>query len=529
MKRPALSVLILVAVVTGGVIGFLLSRMEPAAEPEQSAVDSEPGVQPAPIVSGSRPDVRLPEWDGAIYPDGAVPGEAIVYFQDRQAYLAYLAMLTQAGLAPLGQIDELMVLRLDEATMISELPRNYDGELGFNFRVEQPAPPVELDPGAMASLQPYGMLASQIAGELEGDGSDVMVAILDSGILANQLFDDVYIVHVDLAGGGVDGEGAGHGTAVASIISGKGGVAPKAELFVVRVLDDSGEGHSFHAAEGIVQAVDQGVRVINMSFGLYQDTALLRNAVRYAHERGVLMVASAGNDAYLGLPFPAAYSEVIAVTAIDASGKQAIFPNQSEEIDMAAPGVGILSAQDETGTTFFSGTSAAAPFVSGTLAALVSEDPTRASSENVDLLKRYLNDAGSIGTDPVYGAGVLDWDRLRERNQPGRADLALADIFLRSDATPGTMMPIEVVIQNRGTKWLSSSSLEVLIGEGDPVQFTIESLSPGKSSARKVYAVVPVSDSDDSLRVAASVLPDESDQDVRLENNLKAVEFRLAQ
>ncbi|MGB0417020.1 MAG: hypothetical protein ACPGKS_09245, partial [Coraliomargarita sp.] len=79
MKRPALSVLILVAVVTGGVIGFLLSRMEPAAEPEQSAVDSEPGVQPAPIVSGSRPDVRLPEWDGAIYPDGAVPGEAIVY------------------------------------------------------------------------------------------------------------------------------------------------------------------------------------------------------------------------------------------------------------------------------------------------------------------------------------------------------------------------------------------------------------------------------------------------------------------
>ena len=528
MKRPAFYVLILVAVFMGGIVGFLLSRMEPALDSEKTAPSAGPEIGAAPVASRSAPEVRLPEWDGAIYPDGAVPGEAIVYFQSREDYLAYLAALTKAGLAPLGQIDELLVLRLDEATMISQLPRNYKGELGFNFRVEQPAPPVELNPTVMASVQPYGLLASQITGELEGDGSDVMVAILDSGIIAHQLFDDVYIVHIDLVGGGVDGEGAGHGTAVASIISGKGGVAPNAELFVVRVLDDVGEGHSFHAAEGIVQAVDQGVQVINMSLGLYQDTALLRNAVRYAHERGVLMVASAGNDAYFGLPYPAAYPEVLAVTAVDANSKQAMFPNQSNEIDFAAPGVGILVAQDEMGTTFFSGTSAAAPFVSGTLAAMVSAAPERSATEHVNLLKRHLNESGSIGTDPVYGEGVLDWDRLRERNRPGRADLALADIYLQPDATPGTMMPIEIVIQNRGTKWLSSSSLEVLIGDADPVEFTIESLPPGKASSRKVYAAVPSEGSGDYLQIGASVFPDESDDDVRLDNNLKAVEFRLA-
>ena len=528
MKCPRFVVLIAVALVLGSLIGLWLSQLQRVDETAEAASDSTGRPLAIPIERGPLPE-PLPQWDSALYPDGAVPGEVVVYFESREDYLAYLSALTQEGLAPLGQIDELLVLRLDEATMIRKLPRGNKGELGYNFKVEQPAPPIELDPISVASLRPYGMLAAQITGELEGDGSGVMVAILDSGILPHQLFDDVYIVHIDLAGGGVEGAGAGHGTAVASIISGSGGVAPNAELFVVRVLDDAGAGHSFHAAEGVVQAVDQGVKIINMSLGLYQDTALIRNAVRYAHERGVLMVASAGNDAYLGLPYPAAYPEVISVTAIDATHKQAIFPNQSDQIDFAAPGVGILAAQDETGTTFFTGTSAAAPFVSGTLAALVSADPERSSKETVDLLRRHLNDAGAIGEDQVYGGGIMDWDRIRERNQPGRADVSLAAIYLQPDATPGTMMPIEVVVQNRGTKWLAASSLEVLIGEADPVQFTIESMGPGQSTARTVYAAVPAQDSGESLRIAASVLPDESDDDVRFENNLKAVEFRLAE
>jgi len=492
-------------------------QSEPAPDPV-SVRYPQPGEYPG--------DVRVSMAEGAMqYPRGAMPGEVIVYFQNPEDYAAYVAALLKEGIAPLGRIDELLSLRLDEASLIRLPPSEYGGDLGYNFYVQQPLPPVDLDPAALESLRAYGQYAAEITGDLEGDGSGVMVAILDSGISANALFDDVYIVHVDLVGGGVDGPGAEHGSAVASIIAGDGGIAPNAELFVVRVLDDQGIGHSFHTAEGIIQAVDQGVQVINLSLGMYQDTSLLRHAVRYAAERGVALVASAGNEAYAELPYPAAYESVLTVTAVDAQGRQAIFPNQSMSIDFAAPGVGIVAALDEDATQLFSGTSAAAPFVSGTLAAMISAAPERSISDHLTILRQHLNEAGALGVDPVYGAGVLDWERLRLRNQPGRADVALAEIHLELDAQPGTTVPVEVIVQNRGTKWLSSSSLEVMVDDNDPVSFVIESLQPGQSSARKVYVQVPGLTIDTSVRVAASVMPDEADSDVKLENNLKAIQF----
>src|SRR5690606_921845 len=159
---------------------------------------------------------------------------------------------------------------------------------------------------------------------------------------------------------------------------------------------------------------DRGAAIINMSLGLYADADVVREAVHYAHDKGVVMVAAAGNDAFTQLAYPAAYPEVLAVTAVDAAGRQALFPNQSTTIDFAAPGVGLLAAAVDDRVESFSGTSAAAPVVTGTLAALISEDPSWTPIQAVAVLQRYLNDAGAAGIDPVYGAGVLDWDRLRE-------------------------------------------------------------------------------------------------------------------
>lgn len=468
------------------------------------------------------------DWTFLDYPQGAVEGEGLLYFSTRSDYLAYLATITRDGFPPLGQIDELLVLRLDEATLMRYRQISARGHLGYNFRVTQPAPPAEVNPAALADLKAYGAMAREIVGELEGDGSGVMVGVLDSGIFPNALFDEDYIVHIDLVGGGVDGSGAEHGTAVASIISGRGGVAPNAELFVVRVLDDTGTGHSFHAAEGIVQAVDQGARVINMSLGVYEDTILLRNAVRYAHQRGVLLVAAAGNDGYAELPYPAAYPEVLAVTAIDESGQQAGFSNQSSLIDFAAPGVGVLVAKDKTGASLFTGTSAAAPFVSGTLAAMLSANVQRSSLDQLQLLRRHLNDAGPLGTDALYGDGVIDWDRIRERNLSGRADMALADIYVPRDAKPGTTVPVQIVVQNRGTKWLSNSVLKIVVGDAEPVEFSIESLASGQSTKRTVYTMLPIEGSGDSLKVAAEVSLSAEETDVRSENNFKGIQFRLA-
>lgn len=471
-------------------------------------------------------DPVSPSW-AVTFPKGAIEDEMILYFTNRQEYQDYLKMLAHAGFSPLGQIDELMVVRIGKQAMVGPKPSTFGGESGFSYRVQRPRPPVDVAPELYAQLYAYGESARVIIGSsFEGDGSGVLVGILDSGITAHSQFGDVYIAHIDLVGGGVDGPGAEHGTAVASIIAGAEGIAPSAELLVVRVLDDQGLGNSFHVAAGIVQATDLGVDVLNMSLGVYQDTQLLREAIRYAHSKGVILVAAAGNDGYPQMPYPAAYPQVLSVTAVDAVGRQALFPNQSERIDFAAPGVGVLTAKEDTGTMLFSGTSAAAPFVSGSLAALLSSEIPRTHQEVVDVMRKYLDEAGAPGSDPVYGAGVVNWDRLRERNTTTVRDVAVAEIYLQPNAQPGTTMPIEVIVQNRGTSWLTSAALSVVVGESDPVDFTIGTLGPGQITTRKVFAQVPPITSGVPLNIAAQVLTDEPLVDVRFENNTKVVLFK---
>ena len=193
-----------------------------------------------------------------------------------------------------------------------------------------------------------------------------------------------------------------------------------------------------------------------------------------------------------------------------------------------SPGVGVLTAYEDKGTTLFSGTSAAAPFVSGTLASLISGDDALPPKQAVEALKRYLNDQGAPSADPVYGAGLVDWDRLRERATPNLLDVALADIYLQPNAQPGNTMPIEVTVQNRGTNWFSDAQLEIFVGEAEPISFILGSLGPGQTTTRKVYTQIPSLDSDDTLSLAARVMPKKVEDDIRLDNNLKAVTFRSA-
>lgn len=532
MKFHRLSWILFTLALFGALVGFIISSVSPfpyffgaVAEEELRASDLAAQVDfDFPLRSSDQGGVQ-----DLAYPIKAILGELVVHFDNRKDYLAYLEALTNADIEPLGQIDELLAVRIPESALLQTNFGQFGAHSSYSYPIECPLPPVEIDPEALASLSLYGHSACAITGGfITGQGEGVIVAILDSGIQAHPQFDEVYIVPIDLAGGGVAGPGAAHGTSVASIITGSEGIAPAAELFVVRVLDDEGLGNSYDAAQGIVQAVDYGVQIINMSLGVYQDTLALRQAVKYADDRGVIMVAAAGNDGYNRMPYPAAYPQVLAVTAVDANGQHALFPNQSEEIDFAAPGVGILAAKEDKGTTLFSGTSAAAPFVSGTLASLMSGAGALPPKQAVEILKRYLNDQGAPSADPVYGAGLVDWDRLRERATPNLLDVALADIYLQPDALPGTTMPIEVTVQNRGTNWFSDAQLEVFVGEAKPVSFVLGSLGPGQTTTRKVFTQIPSLDSDEMLSLAARVMPNELEDDVRLNNNLKAVTFRPA-
>ena len=531
MKSQRLPWILLGLALFGALIGFFLSterslsffsetdaKIELEASDLAAQVDSD-----FPVRSNDQVGIQ-----DLAYPSNAIPGELVFHFDSRQDYLAYLKALTNEGIAPLGQIDELLALRISERALLQANLAQSAARASYSYQIERPLPPVEIDPEALANLRHYGLSARAITGGIvAGQGEGVIVAILDSGIQAHSQFDHIHIMPIDLVGG-VTGRGAAHGTSVASIITGREGIAPAAELFVVRVLDDEGLGNSYDVAQGIVQAVDLGVQIINMSLGVYQDAALLRQAIKYADDRGVIMVAAAGNDGYNRMPYPAAYPQVLSVTAVDAGGQHALFSNQSKEIDFAAPGVGVLTAKEDKGTTLFSGTSAAAPFVSGTLASLISGDDALSPKQAVEALKRYLNDQGPPSADPVYGAGLVDWDRLRERATPNLLDVALADIYLQPDAQPGNTMPIEVTVQNRGTKWFSDAQLEVFVGEAEPISFILGSLGPGQTTTRKVFTQIPSLDSDETLSLAARVMPKKVEDDIRLDNNLKAVTFRSA-
>lgn len=503
---------------------FLLSRKQrvdpiPAIQANVTAIDSG-----AERMNRS----KLPiETSNTWYPSGAIPGERIIHFSNREDYLSYLKTLSESGLSPKGTIDALLAIRVSD-TVLSQLnPAIYGGQEHFSYQIEQPLPPAELNPELLSELRAFDASAGAIiGGEFEGDGSGVLVGILDSGIEDHAYFDGLNIDSVDLTGRGISGAGSGHGAAVASIIAGKEGIAPAADLLVIRVLDDQGVGSSFDLANGIIHAVDQGAQVINLSLGLYQDTQTLRDAVRYAQAQGVILVAAAGNDGYSQLPYPAAYPQVLSVTAVDGRGRQAVFPNQSEAIDFAAPGVGISAVGEDANKQLFSGTSAAAPFVTGTLAALLSADSTLTAQQAVELLGRYLDDAGAAGTDPIYGGGLLNWDRLRERATKDVNDLALADIYLQAGVLPGTTMPVEVTVQNRGTAWMPVAELTVLVGESAPQKFTVGTLAPGQTTTRKIHVQVPTLQSGEMLQIAARVLTEDVFGDVRPENNAKAVFFR---
>lgn len=526
IKSKQFSRVIVLVVLLGLYIGWRLGNIPSDSEPIENLPDERSDrpmsglLESRSMLSGTENASRFR------YPEGAVEDEVVIMFKDSQSYLDYLATLQRAGIEPLGRIDALGVLRLDIATFTRFKTSQDAVEISFNFRISRPPPPLEALPSLALELKPYNQTAAQITGTLSGDGSRILVAVLDSGLYEHNAFEHTEVEELVLAGKHLDDPGAEHGTAVASIIGGKDGVASASSLLVVRVLGEDGLGHSFHAAEGIIRAVEKGAEIINMSFGLYQDSALLRHAVQYAQGRGVLLVASAGNDRYTVLPYPAAYPEVLSVTAIDARNRQAGFPNQSESIDFAAPGVAILTAAEEGKTQLFTGTSAATPFVTGTLASLLSRDPLQSPDQVVAELKQSLNESGALGPDPLYGGGWVDWDRLSDTGESERADIALADIHLPADALPGTNVPVEVIIQNRGNQWLSGGELAIQISDESEVQsFPLRSMQPGEALSYKVFAQIPPAHWDKLLRIAAQVKPDESIEDRVPENNFRIIEL----
>ena len=246
------------------------------------------------------------------------------------------------------------------------------------------------------------------------------VAIVDTGLRSGLADLEGRVLHhlgYDFAEGDPDPrDGHGHGTHVAGTVAAAfnnstsiAGVAPGACVFGVKVLSDEGEGTSEAVAAGIVHAADVGARIINLSLGCDCDVQqVIEEALAYAAARDVVIVAAAGNDGKSKLHYPASSPKTIAVAALDRNFALASFSSHGPGIDLAAPGVDVVSLFRDGESCMGSGTSMATPHVAGAAALLRSRNPALNREQIPALLRSKARDLGAPGYDTKFGAGLVD-------------------------------------------------------------------------------------------------------------------------
>lgn len=331
-----------------------------------------------------------------------------------------VANLSEKSLEGLNQRKE--IKRIDDDIIIYALER--PGELG-----KKPSGGAALP----AEVLPWGV--DRIDADLTWNtttGDTVKVAVVDTGIS---------LTHPDLKNNIKGGYNAinprysanddnGHGSHVAGIIAavdnkiGVIGVGPNIDLYAVKVLNRNGSGYLSDIIEGLDWCIANGIQVINMSLGTPTYNKSFEDAIKRVDAAGITQVAAAGNSGPYNntVNYPAKFSEVIAVSAIDNTNTIAYFSSRGQEVDLTAPGANIYSTYKGTSYKTLNGTSMASPHVAG-VAALVLDvkscdynlDGICAPQEVREKLQNSVEDLGALGKDDLYGYGLIKADKAIAR------------------------------------------------------------------------------------------------------------------
>lgn len=294
---------------------------------------------------------------------------------------------------------------------------------------------------------------------------NVVVAVLDTGVDYN---------HPELAGKVIKGydyvnsdtdpmDDHGHGTHVSGIIAAKtnnslgiAGVCPNCKILAIKVADETGASDIVNIASGIVEAVDSGSRIINLSLGAIGNSLVLETAATYAYARNAILVTAAGNSAADSRTFtPNNISCItpsdpgadctLGVGATDASSKRSTYSNWGADVDVVAPGGGYLqdvistkSSQNTLPSQYYigsqfvrlSGTSMAAPHVAGLAGLILSKNSSLTAKQIRNVILNSSTDLGQPGVDYGYGTGLINaGNALSQMNTADRPIVAIASPF----------------------------------------------------------------------------------------------------
>jgi subtilisin family serine protease len=376
-----------------------------AAETPGAVFTSTPTIQPAAVLSGNY-----------------VANEVLVRFKNSATEEKIDGCLKQINGEIISTIDEISVTVIRSETvnvsnavaLLSACPSVRYVEPNYLAQMTDTIPSDSdwgLQYGLINIRAPQGW-------DLSRGSSNVTIAVVDTGVdlghpdLSTKIVGGYDFVNNDA----IAQDDNGHGTHVAGIAAaasnngtGVAGVSWGARIMPVKVLNAGGGGTYGDVVAGITWAADNGAHVINLSVGGTAPSLALQNAVDYAVNKGVIVVAAAGNDGVNLVRYPAVYPNTIAVGATDSSNNLAGFSNFGPEIDLVAPGVSIYSTNLGGTYGYRNGTSMATPYVAG-LAAILRGIPGNSAGTVRSILEGTALDLGPAGWDAFYGNGLIQMD-----------------------------------------------------------------------------------------------------------------------
>lgn len=352
-----------------------------------------------------------------------VEGEVIVAFKRNLTQAKIDNIIRSNGGKASDKIKSLNVYRLKIKGDVKRSAKRYRGVRGVkyaepDFRIASLTTPND---SLFSSQWAPVRISAPAAWDIErGLNNPVVVAVIDTGVdKANAELGSKIVSGYDFVNNDLDAvDDNGHGTHVAAIAAaetnnaqGIAGISWGAKVMPVKVLDMWGSGTTFDACKGILFAADNGAKVINMSFGGSSYSVTERDSVDYAYNKGVTLIAAAGNSSSNTYLYPAALDNVISIAATDPNDLRAGFSTFNDKVDLAAPGVSIISSVLHGQFESWSGTSMASPHAAGLAALILSQKPAYSPAQ-VELVMEKTADDVNAATYPGYdiyiGAGRIN-------------------------------------------------------------------------------------------------------------------------